>query len=121
MPIAMGRKFFMRAILALIALLLSGGLVAIAQQHSNPWLLTWIGRECCVTNDCCFKVTSRDLQSLPDDKWKVVASGQILPRKGYSPDGLYYRCACDFDHASGKWIVHPTAYTRCVFIPLNSM
>ena len=113
----------MRAFLAAIVLCIavSFGLVAVAiEQHSNPWLLTWIGKECCVTNDCCFPVTSRDLQSLPDDKWKVVASGQIVPRKGFSPDGLFYRCACDFNTSIGKWVVHPTAHTRCVFVPLNS-
>lgn len=104
----------------LCAIVIPIGLVAYAQEHSNPWLLTWISKECCVTNDCCFQVKSTDLQSLPDDKWKVVASGQILPRKGYSPDGLYYRCACDFNTSTGKWVVHAMAHTRCLFVPLNS-
>lgn len=112
----------MRSVLAALSLglLLPSGIVALAQQHSNPWLLTWIGSECCVTADCCFEVKSNDLHSLPNDYWRVVASGQIVLRKGYSPDGLYYRCACDYDTAVGKWVVHPKAHTRCVFVPFNA-
>lgn len=105
----------MRIIVALIALLLSWGMVAIAQQHSNPWLLTWIPAYCCVTNDCCWEVKSSELDSLPDDKWRVKATDQIKERTNWSPDGKFYRCACDYE--GGKWVRHERANTRCIFPP----
>jgi len=86
--------------------------------HSNPWLLTWIPHHCCVTNDCSREVTRHDVTSLQDDHWQINASGQILKRTAHSPDGKYYRCACDYDSSAGKWIVHPMALTRCIFTPL---
>lgn len=88
-----------------------------ARGHSNPWLLTWIPAYCCVTNDCCREVTEYDVTSLPDDYWRINASGQILKRTGNTPDGKWYRCYCDYDSQQGKWIVHPKAQTRCLFTP----
>jgi hypothetical protein len=74
------------------------------EYHSNPWLLSWIPAYCCVTNDCCWEVAERDLASLSDDKWQVVATGQVRERTNWSPDGKFYRCACDYDRppASGS-------------------
>ena len=88
-----------------------------AQPHSNPWLLTWIPKQCCVTNDCCFEVSARDVESLPDDAWKILASGQVLKRTNWSPNGKYYRCACD--NIDGNWVVRAAAFTRCIFPPMR--
>jgi len=85
------------------------------QQHSNPWLMTWINHGCCVTSDCCFEITEQDVQSLGNLAWRIKASGQVLPQTGFSPDGRWYRCACD--SINGKWVVHPTALTRCLYVP----
>ena len=85
--------------------------------HSNPWLLSWIPATCCVTNDCCWEVSERELRSLPDDEWEVRSTGQVRKRTGWSPDGKFYRCACDYDNADKKWIRHQGANTRCIFIP----
>lgn len=100
-----------------MAWIVLGIMQAPAQTHSNPWLLTWIPENCCVTNDCCFEVSARDVESLPDDAWKILASGQVLKRTNWSPDGKYYRCACD--NIEGKWVVHLMAKTRCIFPPMQ--
>jgi hypothetical protein len=102
----------------LAALAIAG--IALAEDHSNPWLLSWIPATCCVTNDCCWEVSERELAPLPDDQWRVVATGQIRHRTDWSPDGKFYRCACDYDQASGTWVRHQGANTRCVFVPLRS-
>jgi hypothetical protein len=90
------------------------------EYHSNPWLLSWIPAYCCVTNDCCWEVAERELSSLPGDKWQVVATGQVRERTNWSPDGKFYRCACDYDSAAGIWIRHIGANTRCVFVPMRT-
>lgn len=87
------------------------------EHHSNPWLLTWIPSTCCVTNDCCWQISERELRPLPHDEYEVRSTGQVRKRTAWSPDGKFYRCACDFDNASGQWIRHQGANTRCLFIP----
>ena len=93
-------------------------IVSVAAQDLQDWLLSWIPRQCCVTNECCWEIRSSEVQSLPNDQWRIVASGQVLKRTDWSPDGKYYRCACD--SKDGKWVVHPTAFTRCLFVPMQS-
>jgi len=101
------------------ALAVAGAALA-GDFHSNPWLLTWISPSCCVTNDCCWEVSERELRPLPDDEWQVVSTGQVRKRTDWSPDGKFYRCACDYDAASKHWVRHQGAYTRCVFVPMRS-
>lgn len=102
------------AVLAIASVALAG------EYHSNPWLLSWIPATCCVTNDCCWQVTESELKSLPDDNWEVISTGQVRKRTDYSPDGKFYRCACDFDAASRHWIKHQGANTRCIFVPMRT-
>jgi hypothetical protein len=87
-------------------------------HHSNPWLLSWIPASCCVTNDCCWEVSERELHPMANDSWQVMATSQVVKRTGWTPDGKFYRCACDL--AEGKWVKHQGANTRCVFVPLRS-
>jgi hypothetical protein len=89
-------------------------------HHSNPWLLSWIPATCCVTNDCCWEVSERELISLPDDEWQVRSTGQVRKRTAYSPDGKFYRCACDYDNVDKRWVRHQGAHTRCIFVPMRS-
>jgi hypothetical protein len=109
----------MVAIAAVAALAIAGVTVA-NEYHSNPWLLEWIPAYCCVTNDCCWEIAEQDLASLPGDKWQVLATGQVRERTNWSPDGKFYRCACDYDTAAGVWIRHIGANTRCLFVPMRS-
>lgn len=88
------------------------------EHHSNPWLLTWIPSTCCVTNDCCWEISERELSPLPGDQWEVVSTGQVKKRTDWSPDGRFYRCACDYNE--GHWIRHQGANTRCIFVPLRA-
>ena len=103
---------------ALVALLVAGGAIA-EGFHSNPWLLSWIPPTCCVTNDCCWEITESEVRPVSGDSWEVLSTGQVLPRSAWSPDGRFYRCACDL--AQGKWIKHQGANTRCLFVPMRSV
>lgn len=103
----------------LIALLALYAYARGEDYHSNPWLLSWIPATCCVTNDCCWEISERELRSLADDHWEVRSTGQVRKRTAYSPDGKFYRCACDYDGASKHWIKHQGANTRCIFVPMR--
>jgi hypothetical protein len=94
--------------------------VALA-DHSDEhkWLRSWIPVHCCVTNNCCFSIKANDAEPLPDDKWKIRATGQVLARTKWSPDGRFWRCACD--RVEGKWVVHDKADTRCIFPPMQTV
>jgi hypothetical protein len=87
--------------------------------ETNKWLRTWIPVHCCVTNNCCFPVKATALEPQPGDNWKVLATGQVLARTNWSPDGKYWRCACD--NIGGKWVVHEQANTRCIFPAMQSV
>ena len=102
------------AALTIVSVALAG------EYHSNPWLLSWIPATCCVTNDCCWQVTERELKSLPNDQWEVISTGQVRNRTDWSPDGKFYRCACDYDATSRHWIRHQGANTRCIFVPMRT-
>jgi hypothetical protein len=104
---------------AVIAFAIATGGIA-AEYHSNPWLLSWIPSTCCVTNDCCWEVSERELKPMPDDNYEVVSTGQVRKRTDWSPDGKFYRCACDFDSESRHWIRHQGANTRCIFVPMRT-
>jgi hypothetical protein len=102
------------------ALAVAAGVALAGEYHSNPWLLSWIPATCCVTNDCCWEVSERELRSLPDDEWEVRSTGQVRKRTGWSPDGKFYRCACDYDNVDKHWVKHQGANTRCIFVPMRS-
>jgi hypothetical protein len=107
-------------VVAACAALLIAGVAVARDYHSNPWLLSWIPATCCVTNDCCWEISEREVKALPDDEWQVVSTGQVRKRTDWSPDGKFYRCACDYDQASKHWIKHQGANTRCLFVPMRS-
>ena len=75
----------------------------------------WIPATCCWTGNCCKKVNASALIQLPDNRVRVVATGQELPRTGWSQDGQTWRCTCDFVPALSIWRSHPHAKTHCVF------
>jgi hypothetical protein len=113
------RRLAVVSALLLAATAIAG--VAVARDyHSNPWLLSWIPATCCVTNDCCWEISEREVRPLPDDEWQVVSTGQVRKRTDWSPDGKFYRCACDYDQASKHWIKHQGANTRCLFVPMRA-
>jgi len=73
-----------------------------------------------VTNDCCWQISESEVRPVSGDRWEILSTGQIQPRTGWSPDGNFYRCACDWDKDSARWIRHQGAWTRCLFVPLRS-
>jgi hypothetical protein len=108
-------------LLALLSAALSGPAQAqtLATPSENAWMRTWIPVHCCVTNNCCFAIKASEVEPIPDDNWRVVATGQVLGRTNWSPDGKWYRCACD--RIEGKWVVHMNANTRCIFPAMQSV
>lgn len=90
------------------------------QEVTQEWLLSWIPATCCVTNKCCWQVSEGELRSLPEDNWLIKSTGQVRKRTAWSPDGKFYRCACDYDPSSQHWVRHQGANTRCVFVPMRS-
>jgi hypothetical protein len=108
------------AVAVCIAGLTIVGVALAGEYHSNPWLLSWIPATCCVTNDCCWQVSESELKSLPDDNWQVISTGQVRKRTDWSPDGKFYRCACDYDSGSRHWVRHQGANTRCIFVPMRT-
>jgi len=78
-------------------------------------IATWIPQACCRTNNCCRKVVESALVQLPKNQVRVVTTGQVLPRTGWSQDKNTWRCTCDWNDTTKNWDVHPHANTRCVF------
>lgn len=83
------------------------------QEYSE--IQKWIPATCCWTGNCCKKVHASALIQLPDNRVRVVATGQELPRTGWSQDGQTWRCTCDFVPALSIWRSHPHAKTHCMF------
>jgi hypothetical protein len=110
-------RFLALPLLVGCLLFVTAKLASAEQHHSNPWLLSWIPATCCVTNDCCWEISERELRSLPDDEWEVRSTGQVRKRTAWSPDGKFYRCACDYDNVDKHWVRHQGANTRCLFVP----
>jgi hypothetical protein len=114
-------NLMLRAFFWVAALVIASSLLAHAELWSLEeweWLKSWIPRRCCVSSGergCCFIVQPGTVRSLGDDRWQVIASGEVLPRTDWSPDGKFYRCACDM--IDGKWTIHDKAHTRCIFPP----
>lgn len=104
-------------LICLLPALLLIGAARADEHHSNPWLLSWIPATCCVTNDCCWEIQEREVRSLPGDEWEIKSTGQVRKRTAFSPDGKFYRCACDYDNVDKVWNRHQGAKTRCIFVP----
>jgi hypothetical protein len=77
---------------------------------------SFVPTACCFTSQCCYEIDDDDVEDLGSNSFRIKASGQIVERKGYSPDGKYHRCSCDY-HDTGWWKIWPGANTRCLFTP----
>jgi hypothetical protein len=40
-----------------------------------------------------------------------------VQRTGWSHDHRFWRCACDQDVFTLKWVIHDKAFTRCIYPP----
>lgn len=113
-------RLTLSALPVILVLLIIADAAAAQEHHSNPWPLSWIPATCCVTNDCCWEISESDLRPLPNDRWEVISTGQVRKRTDWSPDGKFYRCACDYDRVSKHWVRHQGANTRCLFVPMRT-
>ena len=74
---------------------------------------------CCCTNDCCREAEPKEFTHLGGATYRSNVTGQIIDRKGYSPDGRFIKCACTMT-AKG-WTKLPTSTIFCIFTPMPSM
>ncbi len=111
-------------VLFAVALALAFCAPAGAQVQPTPEerarLRAWIPVSCCVTSDalpagtgCCFEIAPAEVEALPDGRWRVKATGQVVPASP-SRDGRWWRCACD--RIADRWVVWRGADTRCLFV-----
>ena len=87
------------------------------RSQANP--NSWIPLSCCWTTGACEDVREGELRHLPGDgNWQVVATGEVISRTDYSPDGSFKRCASTYEN--GRWERRPDSRTRCLFEPRPS-
>jgi hypothetical protein len=80
----------------------------------------FISTGCCCTANCCFEIDEkRDVVQKSGNTFMVVASGRYVERRGWSPDGHAYLCACD--SVNGKWVPGLTANPRCLYLPMKGV
>lgn len=92
---------------------------AAGQPHPNCVEFGFqISTNCCCSAGCCRETAPGDVVHVQGNTYRIVASGQEIERTGWSPDGRTIRCACD--SINGQWTVHPTAFTRCLYMPMPS-
>lgn len=90
--------------------------VSPSSADDQGYMLSWIPATCCVTNECCWSISEKEVTELPDNQVQIKSTGQIIEAQK-SPDDKFYRCACDYDNDSKQWIKHQGANTRCLFVP----
>lgn len=98
-------------IISIVLLALVFSSVVFAQTYPN--CRGFIGQECCCTNNCCFEIEPEEVTQVGPSRYRINASGQEVEARP-SQDGRWYRCACDL--IEGVWTVHPTAFTRCLYV-----
>lgn len=91
------------------------GRAAIPQDNCTEFGFR-ISNNCCCTNGCCREAQQGEVEHVEGDTYRIVPSGQLIQRTGWSPDGRTIRCACD--QIDGKWTVHSRAHTRCLYMPM---
>jgi hypothetical protein len=107
-------------LLLVCAMALAPQLAALAHHsEEHDWLLSWIPTSCCVTSDCCYRIEAGEIEPQPEDRWKIRATGQVLKRTDWSPDGRTYRCACVLQE--GKYVQDRSAHTYCIFPAMQSV
>jgi hypothetical protein len=116
-------------VIAAVPALAAWGTMAFAQDAYAAFYRSFAETSCCWTNKCCYEISENDVEDLGEpitvtNTWgrsvtghgyRIKASGQVVVRTAFSPDGKYHRCSCD---PSGTgWKVWPGANTRCLFTP----
>jgi hypothetical protein len=75
----------------------------------------FIDTKCCCTKSCCFQIRSTDILPQPNDHYLILATGQLIKRTGWSPDGTIMRCACKY--VDGQWVQDVKENTLCLYVP----
>lgn len=107
---------------------IAGGIIALVifiTGHAFPNDLYpncrgWINHTCCCTSGSCNEVKQGELEQLSEDTYRVVLTGEIAKRTGWSQDGSFIRCAATFDAETGQWLIGPQYKTRCLLPPQPS-
>jgi len=109
-------KYVIFGIVLYIGIVLSGS-YSIEADELKDYLRTFINQSCCYTNDCCWSISESELTDLGNGKYKINATGQIIAKTGDSPDGKFWRCACDL--VGYDWIKSNLSNTRCLYVPFQ--
>jgi hypothetical protein len=104
-------------------------------QHPSPimpdrwayhnFYASFVPTECCFTSTCCWEIGEDEVEDMGNSRYRIKATGQVVVRRGYSPDGAFHRCACDpvvgqtISPIPQRWLIHAGANTRCLFTPSN--
>lgn len=77
-------------------------------------------KHCCWTNECCRRASEHEFEALDQigQRWRVKSTGQELDRTGWSPDGAFHVCQCNYSVEKEAWVKLPTSNARCLFPPL---
>jgi hypothetical protein len=92
--------------------------IALPQEYPNCTEFGNIPYTCCCTNDCCREAEAGEFAHIGNELYRSNVTGQIIRRTGWSPDGRTVKCSCD--NINGKWVKHPKANVRCLFVPMPS-
>ena len=84
-------------------------------------LRSFIPAECCVTHDCCFEIQATDVVDVGEDRYRVRATGEVLTISKRSPDGRFYRCACNYNFLTNQYVTDLKAKTRCLLAPIQGV
>ena|SRR3990172_1208330 len=111
----------LKTILISLVFLISLSFTSNSDEALKNYLRTFMDNTCCYTNDCCFVISHIEVTDLGEGLFRINSTGQEIKRRDYSPDGQYWRCACDSVPVEGsmygKWLRHDKANTRCLYTP----
>lgn len=90
--------------------------------QDNPNCHEWgiaggIPIQCCCSNDCCREAEPGEFTQIDADHYRSNVTGQVIKRTGWSA-GSFVKCACDL--IGTKWVKHPKANIRCLWVPMPS-
>lgn len=91
---------------------------AATPQANYPNCRGWIIFSCCCTTGACREVEKGELERISDGQWRVVETGEIIQRTGWSRDNTFIRCAATYSAAQSQWLIGPQYRTTCLYEPV---
>lgn len=93
--------------------------VARAQEAGDyPGCFGWIPHQCSCTSHSCYRARPGEVIDLGNDTFRVVSTGEVINRTGWSKDGRFMVCAFRRDVELQRWFTGPGQPIKCVFPPI---